>query len=473
MRIEHDFLGTMSLEDNTLYGIQTVRGVEASGATGQSFSSFGMPFVLAMVRIKKACALANREAGGLTEQQAESIVQACDVLLTGEHRDQFPTDLVTGGGGVSIHMNVNEVLARLASNLGSVAIHPNTHVNMGQSTNDVVPSALLLMAHDLLEGLLGPVRRLEAVCADKEREFAHVVRLGRTCLQDALPVTLGQNFGAWKQFFASQAGVLETLAASCLHLPLGGTAVGTGAGCLPGYAQALYRHLAEVTSLPVEPCANLFVGLQFADEHMRVSAALKGLSAGMAKIAADLRLLSSGPRAGFGELSIPALLPGSSIMPGKINPTIPELVMQVHFLVAGNDTAITLAAERGELELNAWEAVLIKCLLEDARLLGRAMALFADKCLAGVEADAEHCLAQAERSTALAALVSAVFGYETGEKAARMAMKEGCTMREACVALGLLDAKSAGELLDPALLTDSERMAATVARFRTDIAARS
>ena len=466
MRVEHDFLGEMEIDDASWYGIQTLRGVQASGVSGHSFGEDGKELIRAMALIKKAAALANLEVGGLEAPMAQAIVMACDEVLDGCWDEQFPVDLVTGGGGVSIHMNVNEVLARRASTLLADSVHPNTHVNMGQSTNDVYPSAQLLAARTLLLQTASAVEGLVKAADAKEKEFAHVVRLGRTCLQDALPVTLGQNFSAWSSFLRRQHKHLLALGDECLELPLGGTAVGTGAGALPGYKKAVFASLRQLTSLDVRPAGNCFDAMQFGDVYLRISSELKTLSAGLSKMASDLRLLSSGPRGGFGELILPAILPGSSIMPGKINPILPELIIQVHFLVCGNDAAIAMAVERGELELNVWEAVVTKCLLESCRLLTRSIDLFSSRCVAGIKVRSQHCLEQAEQSSALAALVSTVFGYETGSAVARQAQSQGISIREAAVSLGILDEAAAGQLLAPELMTDGERMAQAIAMAR-------
>ena len=467
MRIEHDFLGEMELDDASLFGIQTLRGVGASGVTGHSFGQDGMTLIRAIAMIKKAAALANLEVGGLDRTVAGAICKAADEVIAGRWNDQFPVDLITGGGGVSVHMNVNEVLAHRASAiLSGLEVHPNTHVNMGQSTNDVLPSAMLLAAHELLEEVCAAVEELAEVSAGKEEEFRDTVKLGRTCLQDALPVTLGQTFSAWVSFLRRQKDNLKRLAADCLELPLGGTAVGTGAGSLPGFKKAVFARLKELSGLEVRAAENCFDAMQFGDIHIHISSALKALSAGLSKMGSDLRLLSSGPKGGMGELILPAVLPGSSIMPGKINPILPELVMQVHFLVCGNDAAVTMAVERGELELNVWEAVVTRCTLDSCRLLSRSIVLFARRCVAGVKADVGHCREEAEKSTALAAMIAAVFGYEAGSRVAREALSSGRSIREVAVDMGLLGEEAAAELLDPARMTDGEQMAQAIAEAR-------
>ena len=470
MRTEHDYLGDMELADEIRYGIQTARGVAASNVTGHSLAEDEMELVRACALIKKATALANMDVGGLAPDMAQAIVAAADEVIAGKWDSQFPVDIITGGGGISVHMDVNEVLASRASELLGRPVHPNTHVNMGQSTNDVLPSAILLACRGLLRAVADAAAELAAAAAGKEREFAHVVRLGRTCLQDALPVTAGQTFSAWRSFLERQAACLRGLADECLELPLGGTAVGTGAGVLPGYREAVYARLRALGAGGVRPAANLFDAMQFGDLHIRVSAALKALSAGCAKMAADLRLLSSGPRCGIGEMRLPAILPGSSIMPGKINPILPELVMQVHFLVCGNDTAVTMAAERGELELNVWEAVVARCISDSCRLLTRALRLFARRCVTGLVMDERRCREEAEASAAVASVVSAVFGHDTGSRVAAEAASSGRGVREVVVAMGLMDAAAAARLLDPALMTDGEALARAIAAARATLA---
>ena len=467
MRVEHDFLGEMELEDANYYGIQTARGVAASQVTGRTYGQEARALIDALARIKKAAALANCRVGGLDRDRAGAIARAADEVLKGRWYSQFPVDLITGGGGVSLHMNMNEVLARRASELlEGVEVHPNTHVNMGQSTNDVLPSAMLLTTHQRLLEVRDAVRVLRRSVSRRAEELSDVVKLGRTCLQDAVPVTVGQELSGWSSFLARQEGALERCAGDCLVLPLGGAAVGTGAGCLPGYVREVYHALWKICGLPVRPAENLFDSMQNADGYIRVSAALKALAAGVSKMASDLRLMSSGPRGGLGELVLPAVLPGSSIMPGKSNPVLPELMIQIYFLVCGNDAAVTLAAERGELELNVWEAVLSKCTMESCRLLSRGLPLFAKDCIDGLRVREDHCRRQAEASTAAASVIAAVFGYEAGSRVARDAIQRERTVREIAVEQGLLDEETARRLLDPSQMTDGGAMARAISALR-------
>lgn len=467
MRVEHDFLGEMALDDALYYGIQTARGMQASQVTGDTYGEKNRRLIDALATIKKAAAQANQCVGGLDAVRAEAIVTACDEVLAGRFYDQFPVDVITGGGGVSLHMNMNEVLAHRASELAAgIDVHPNTHVNMGQSTNDVVPSAMLLATYADLQDVQQAVAVLADAVQVKAEEWKDVVKLGRTCLQDAVPVTLGQELSGWHSCLLRQKEALAQCAVACLYLPLGGTAIGTGAGVLPGYTDAVFALLSEMYGVSIQPVDNRFDGLQFADGYVRISAALKALAGGVSKMAADLRLLSSGPRGGLGEIVLPAVLPGSSIMPGKINPILSELMMQVYFLVCGNDLAVTLATERGELDLNVWEAVISKCISESCHLLARGLPLFASACIRGMQANADHCRAQAENSAAVASVVSSVFGYETGSEIAREALESGKKIKDIVVERGLLTQDRAERLLDPILMTDGVKMAEIIAEER-------
>lgn len=465
----------MEMDDSVYYGIQTARGLAISGATGRSIAEAVPELIYFGAAIKKAAAMANTDIGGLSPETAEAIGRACDEIMTGGWRDQFPTDILTGGGGIAINMNLNEVIANRANELltgkkGHDAVHPNTHVNMGQSTNDVIPAAMLLTFRALLLRLADETAVLGNTVAAKADEYRHVVKLGRTCLQDALPLTLGQEFSGYAAFLGRQVTHLKAAADACLSLPLGATAIGTGVGTLPGYRPSVYRHLSEITGWTVVPEENLFDALQNVDGYVRISATLKALATGLGKMAADLRLLSSGPRGGLGEICLPAVTPGSSIMPGKINPVIPELVRQVCFQVCGNDVAIAMAAESGDLELNVWESLILKCLTESISLLSRSVGLFSSHCFAGITVNADACRTQAESSTALAAMVAAVFGYEAGNEAARTAAETGKTIAETVIASGLLSPDAARALLDPVNLTDCARMAQAVADARREAA---
>ena len=460
-RTEHDYLGERELKDDWYYGIQTLRGVEACPDTGRTLISYAPGLIYYMAAIKKAAAKANEEAGKLYPEQGKAIREAADEVMNGKWNAQFPTDSFTGGGGVSIHMNMNEVIANRANEIltgkkGYDQVHPNTHVNMGQSTNDVYPSALLLTLRDMLLGLERAAGGLQKALEDKAEEYRDVVKLGRTCLQDALPMTWDQSFGGCAAGIRRQRKGLLDMAEECRMLPLGGTAVGTGSGESVALTDQMYQYIHEYTGVTVEKSSNFFDEMQNADIYPKISGAVKGLALCVSKFSGDLRILSSGPRAGFGELTLPSVLPGSSIMPGKINPILPELMKQIYFQVAGNDVAVTMAAEEGELELNVWEGLFLKCLMESGELLRKGIEVFTEKCVTGIQVNREVCLRYAKNSTALSAVISSKFGYEEGSRMARAASESGITIEEAVIKSGLMDREEAEEVLNPLHLTKQE-----------------
>ena len=323
-RIERDCLGEMEIPDDLYYGIQTTRVMGVSGVLGEKVIKY--PYLhRALTQMKKAAALANAEIGALSPEIAQAIAWACDQVLTGKYDDQFPLDMFQGGGYTCVNMNINEVVGNLANehltgHKGQDKVHPNTHVNMGQSTNDVVTSAEHLCIYPALDLLAPELDKLADAFQRKADEFADVVKVGRTCLQDAVPLTLGQEFGGYAEFCRRQAANIRGLRDECFELIVGATAVGTGMGAAPGYQEAFYKHLSAQLGENVRSTKNLFDGMQNDDFCVKVSAAVKQAACGISKIAKDLRIMSSGPRAGFGEITLPSLSPGSSIMPGKINP---------------------------------------------------------------------------------------------------------------------------------------------------------
>lgn len=461
MRKEKDMLGELFLPDDVYYGVQTERAKRNFSISGQKISYYPK-FLWCLAAIKKSAALANRKAGILEKKIVDAICAASDEIMNGKMDDQFPVDIFQGGGETSANMNINEVIANRANEIltgrkGYECVHPNNHVNMGQSTNDVIPSAVKMACYLHLIELESSIGELKAVLRRKTREFKDVVMIARTCLQDAVPITLGQEFSGYLSFIRRQGQEALKAADSCLDIPLGATAVGTGLGIFPGYMEAVYRYLPEISGIPVRKEKNFFDGLQNGDVYVRVSAVLKSLATGLAKIAGDLRILSSGPRAGFGEIELPAAQPGSSIMPGKINPVIPEMVMQVCYQVCGNDLSITMAVEGGELDLNVWESLIMKCLFESCKLLTNSMRLFADRCIVGIKVNRETCLEHAEASIALVTVLVPIFGYQTAIDVAQKALSEETSIKEIAVEMGLLETKEANELLNPMNLTDPER----------------
>jgi aspartate ammonia-lyase len=401
------------------------------------------------------------QLGALDGDVASAMITAADEVLKGHMDNQFPVDIFQGGGGTSINMNLNEVIANRANEIltgkkGYDRVHPNNHVNMGQSTNDVIPCAVKLSMHFFLEELVAGLGVLEKVLERKTFEFKDVVKIGRTCLQDAVPMTLGQEFSGYLSFVRRHIRIAEQMIPECQSIPLGATAIGTELGTRPGYVEQVYSHLSDIVGFEVRREENFFDGLQNDDLYLRISAVLKSIAIGLSKIASDLRILSSGPRAGFGEIELPALQPGSSIMPGKINPVLPEMVIQVCFQVCGNDLAVSMAVERGELELGVWHPLLAKCMFESFGLLIRSLPLFADSCIDGIKANEEVCRRQAESSLSLAAVVSSQFGYKEGNRVAKYAFDQGLSIAEAVVEMKLMESDEAEKLLNPIVLADPE-----------------
>ena len=458
LRREQDALGTMLLPSEAYYGIQTARACENFDVSGCTLADFPC-FLRSLALVKKSAALANRDVDALDMEVAGAIVQAADEVAGGGLKSQFPVDVLQGGGGTSIHMNVNEVLAHRANELltghkGYDRVHPHDDVNLGQSTNDVVPTAMRITCYSLLQELHRTLQGLESVLARKAVDFRQVVKLGRTCLQDAIPLTLGQEFGGYLSLVRRQTRHVEQIMAACLEVPLGAGAVGTGLGIPPGYTDHVYPYLSREVGAALKQQEDFFDGLQNADLYVQLSALLKTIATSLSKIATDLRLMSSGPRAGLNEIELPAVQPGSSIMPGKVNPVIPELVNQICYHVCGSDVTITMAVEGAELDLNVWEPVIIKTLFESFRLLIKGTHLFNQKCLEGIEVNAEVCASYAASSLSLATVVAVLFGYEEGCRIARMADQENLSIEEVIVREGLLSKREARELFDPMQLTD-------------------
>lgn len=471
MRKEKDALGELEVPEHVYYGIQAERARRNFAVSGHTIDELPV-FIRSIAEIKKAAAVANCRIGALGKDISQVICQAADEVIAGKMAGQFPIDILQGGGSTSTNMNVNEVIAHRASELltgdrSGKAVHPNTHVNMGQSTNDVIPAAIALSCYRYAQELDKSLRGMEAVLAKKTAQFKNVVKVSRTCIQDAVPITLGQEFSGYHAFICRHIALLRQMILDApLELPLGATASGTGLGVLPGYLREVYEALAKTTGISVKLKENLFDGLQNGDGYVRLSAYLKSLATGLGKIARDLRLMSSGPRAGFKEIFLPAVQPGSSIMPGKINPVMPELMNQVCYQVCGNDTAVTMAAEGGELDLNVWEPVIIKNLTEAFTILTASIPLFVSLCIEDLRPNEEKCRHDAEATLANTTVISALFGYETGSKVAKYAYENGKSAGESAVAMGILSEEEAGRLLDPLMLTDVEKSSAVIGKRR-------
>jgi aspartate ammonia-lyase len=473
MRKETDSLGSLMIDDNAYYGIQTQRAVQNFTVSGKTAAS--VPFYIRSIAdIKHAAALANSRIGALDKEIAAAIIQAAQEVKEHRFDDQFPIDIFQGGGGTSTNMNVNEVIANRANEImtgkkGYDAVQPNSHVNMGQSTNDVIPAAMKMTCRQNIKTLIVEVARLEHVLADKSAEFSNIVKLGRTCLQDAVPMTVGQQFSGYHSQIKRLHQMLASANEHSLELPLGATAIGTGLSTHLGYLEQVYVALQEITGERYVAEENFFDGLQNGDGYIEMASQLKKLAVFLSKMATDLRIQGSGPRAGFNELLLPAVQPGSSIMPGKINPVIPELINQIAYQIIGNDIAITLAVEGGELDLNVWEPVIIKALFESCTLLTNAIPLLIDKCLIDLKVNEEVCRRYAEQSTALATVISTLFGYKTGSQIAKKAFEENLSVKEVTLRKGLLTAHQADYLLDPMVMTDPNASALAIKRYHDEL----
>lgn len=464
MRKDHDLLGDIYIPDEVYYGAQTQRALLLCNPSKEKLCDYP-ELIYCIAAIKKACAHAHEELGVLSKEKAAVIEQAAEEVMIGKFQDQFPVDIINGGGCVSVHMNVNEVIANRANELlcgekGNSHIHSNTHVNMGQSTNDVIPAAMKLALYQDLKPVIDVINILENTFAKKATQMKDVVKVSRTCFQDAVPITLGQFYGASVSFLKRQKTELEALLPECLKIPLGATAVGTGLAAFSGYKELVFPELSKIIGQPVTQEKNLFDGLQYGDFYIKVSAALKATITGIAKMARDIRIMSSGPRAGFQEIHIASVQNGSSIMPGKVNPALPELMNVVCYQILGNDVSVTAAVEGGELELNVWEPVIIVNLLGSCRLMSESIETFATQCVSTIEANTAVCREDAEKSLASAVVVSSLLGYQKGTETAELAAQQDLSIKEAAVKLGYLTEDRADELLDPLMLSDAKRSGA-------------
>ena len=455
-RIERDPLGEIRVPADAYYGVQTMRAVENFPIGGMTAPP---ELVVATVQIKKAAAAANKALGRLDGAIADAIVAAADEILAGNLRDQFVVDVYQAGAGTSHNMNTNEVLAnRAAELLGAPRgeykrVHPNDHVNMGQSTNDVFPTATRLAILASQSALLAGARALARGLDDKSRAFADVLKVGRTHLQDAVPMTLGQEFGGYAANVTHAANELERSSEQLLELNLGATALGTGLNAGDDYTRLAVKNLAAYTGHPVRPAANLFRVTQSMGDVLGWSGALRRLAVEVNKVSSDLRLLSSGPRAGIAEIRLPAVQPGSSIMPGKVNPSIPEMVNQVCYQVFGCDGAIHAAADAGQLELNVMMPVMAWNALHAGRILRQAMIVFQERCVSGIEADRERCRELLDRSTAAATALSPHIGYAATAEIAKAAVSSGRPVREIVRERGLLSDDELDRILSVEAMT--------------------
>jgi aspartate ammonia-lyase len=455
-RVERDSLGEVRVPESAYYGVQTMRAVENFPISGLSAPP---ELVVATVRIKKAAAEANRSLDRLDARVADAIVRAADDVLEGKLRDQFVVDVYQAGAGTSHNMNANEVLAnRAAEILGHrrgeyTLVHPNDHVNMGQSTNDVFPTATRLAVLAMVPPLVGAARALAGSLGDKAKEFASVLKTGRTHLQDAVPITLGQEFGGYAANVEHAAAQVEQVVSQLHEMNLGATALGTGLNAGDEYTERAIASLAAYTGLPLTPAANRFRVTQSMGDLLAYSSALRRLAVEVGKIASDLRLLSSGPRAGLAEILLPAVQPGSSIMPGKVNPSVPEMVNQVCYQVYGCDATILAAADAGQLELNVMMPVIAWNAIHATRILTQAMAVLRARCVDGIRADEDRCRELLDRSTAVATALSPYIGYAATADLAKTSVATGRPVRELARERRLLPDQQLDEILSPEAMT--------------------
>ncbi|AJK88009.1 aspartate ammonia-lyase [Lysinibacillus fusiformis] len=455
-RIEKDFLGERVLPAEAYYGIQTLRATENFPITGYTIHS---SLIKAMGIVKKAAALSNMEVHLLSKEIGEAIVEAAQEVIDGKWDAEFLVDPIQGGAGTSINMNANEVIANRALEiLGKEkgdyhTVSPNSHVNMSQSTNDAFPTAIHIAVLNLIDELLETMDYMQSVFHQKAEQFAHVIKMGRTHLQDAVPIRLGQEFEAYCRVINRDIVRIRQTRPNLYDVNMGATAVGTGLNAFPDYIKSVDEHLAEISGLPLKGATHLVDATQNTDAYTEVSGALKICMINMSKIANDLRLMASGPRAGLGEILLPARQPGSSIMPGKVNPVMPEVLNQVAFQVIGNDHTISLASEAGQLELNVMEPVLVFNLIQSISIMNNVFRAFTENCLKDIEANEERMKEYVEKSVGVLTAVNPHIGYEVAARLAREAILTGRSIRELCIEAGVLTKEQLDLILDPYEMT--------------------
>jgi aspartate ammonia-lyase len=458
VRREKDLLGERDVPAANYYGIQTQRALENFPITGISIGQFPH-LIRALAAVKQACAMANRDLGLLTPEVADAIMRAAREVQVGNLHNQFVVDVIQGGAGTSTNMNANEVIANRAQELLGYprgrydVVHPNNHLNLSQSTNDVYPTALRIAASWALRDLGRALASLRDAFLEKGQEFSDIVKMGRTQLQDAVPMTLGQEFHAYGVTIGEDVDRLRELVVHLHEINMGATAIGTGINTDPRYAGLVRRHLSEATGLQLVTSPDLVEATQDTGAFVMLSGMLKRVAVKLSKICNDLRLLSSGPRAGLGEIRLPPMQPGSSIMPGKVNPVIPEVVNQVCFQVIGNDTAVTMAAEAGQLQLNVFEPVIAFNLFQSVEMLTQAAIVLRERCVVGIEADREHIRGMLERSIGIVTALVPFIGYDRATAVASDALQTGRGVYELVLENGWLSREELDEILSPDSMT--------------------
>ena len=453
MRMESDSIGTMEVPEEAYYGVQALRAKQNFPITGQHLHP---AFIKNLARVKKAAAKSNENAFMLPKDKAEAIIRACDEVIRGYFSEEFIVDAIQGGAGTSANMNMNEVLANRANELmgkekGNYScIHPNDHVNMSQSTNDVIPTAGKLTVLELMKPLIHELNELEQELEKKSVEFDGILKMGRTQLQDAVPMRLGQTFHAYATMVKRDCERLKNVSREMYTVNLGGTAIGTAINVSPAYLSNVVPVLARITGLPLKQADDLFDATENLDGFVMVSGALKTCAVNLSKMCNDLRLLSSGPRTGIGEINLPAKQNGSSIMPGKVNPVIPEVVSQVAFHVIGNDTTITLASEAGQMELNAFEPIIFHCLFESLDTLRNGIVTFTNNCIKDITVNSGQCKDNIEKSIGIVTALCPYIGYAKSSKLAKQALSEKKNIRDILIRENIIPEDKIDSILNPA-----------------------
>jgi aspartate ammonia-lyase len=453
-RIEHDLIGDKEIPIDAYYGVQTLRAKENFNITGVSLSGFST-FITSLAKVKKAAALANYELGLLEEKKKNAIVEACNEIIAGKYHDQFIVDMIQGGAGTSTNMNANEVIANRALEILGYQkgeykhLHPNNDVNLSQSTNDAYPTALRITLYEKLYELVDSMQILKDCFAKKAEEFKDVIKMGRTQLQDAVPMTLGQEFHTYETMIEEDMQRLIEAQQLVREMNLGATAIGTGINSHPQYSQLVEKKLQEVTGRPFVTAKDLVEATQDTGAYVQISGVLKRVATKISKICNDLRLLSSGPRTGFNEINLPPMQPGSSIMPGKVNPVIPEVVNQVAFQVIGSDITVTMASEGGQLQLNVFEPVIAYNIFNSINMMKNAFETLAYKCVCHITANKDRCYELVVNSIGLVTALNPTIGYENSTMVAKEALASGKSVYDIVLEKGLLSQEELDDIIKP------------------------
>ncbi len=454
VRIESDLIGSREIPASALYGVQTLRGIENFPISKFHLNEYPL-FIKGLALTKMAAAKANRELNLLTEEQAHAIIEACQEIIDGKHYEQFPVDMIQGGAGTTTNMNANEVIANRALEImghqrGEYQYcSPNDHVNCAQSTNDAYPTAIHIGLYESHLRLIPHLQALIDSFNTKGEAFAHIIKMGRTQLEDAVPMTLGQTFHGFASILKNEITHLNEAAEDFLTVNMGATAIGTGICAEPGYAEKCVSALAELTQLPYRLSDDLVGATSDTSCMVGYAAALKRVAVKLNKICNDLRLLASGPRCGLGEFNLPAMQPGSSIMPGKVNPVIPEVMNQICYKVIGNELCVTMAGEAAQMELNAMEPVMAQCCFESIDLMINGMDTLRTRCVDGIVANEEHCKANVHNSIGVVTALNPVIGYKNSTKIAKEALETGRSVYELVLEHGILSKEDLDTILSP------------------------